>query len=324
MWHFLEYILWHEDCCELVRIHKEFRITEFQWRKVMCNKLRWLSAATLVVFGATANAADIDLFTTDQANLVVTSAGTSDQSTKDTGGTDIIGGERDLYVEMLGDTGAPGFDTSSLGVAGGQLRFSNSVGVTGTGQIQWDGNDNDASFGTTSALGGIDADGLGGFDLTEGGTINAFLLETIESDLGYQFAVTIFEYDGDADNTNNKWVTVLFDASAVDGSGPSVLSTISFAGFTTVGLCGQNTNPPLPGGVASIECSGGNTEVVDMTNVGAIVVDLNTGSSPTTNIDLRLGSVTTVPEPSVLALMGIGLFVAGFTNIVRRKKSLEA
>jgi hypothetical protein len=77
-------------------------------------------------------------------------------------------------------------------------------------------------------------------------------------------------------------------------------------------LCGVPNPAP---GVLLITCG---TTVANLASLGALVVDLDRfGGS--TSIDLTLDNVRTVPEPGVLALMGMGLMAAGFAS--RRRKS---
>lgn len=249
-----------------------------------------------------ANAAIIvDLFTTDQAEITDNDGAVGGGSTSSVVGGDILGGERDLLIDQIAQDGTtdPAIE-SSIGVAVSRLAFSNDTGAMGIGEVQWDGVD---------GSGTLDATGLGGIDLTDGGTLNAFMIETISSDANWNFEVIAY-----TDATN--WTRISFAATEVpSGSGP-VLSTIAFTGFTDDSLCGD-TNP-VPG-VNEITCGGTG---VDLTNLGALQLILNTGfnGSPSAfDIDLRLANITTVPEPGVLALMGMGLMAAGFAT--RRRKS---
>jgi len=312
-------------------------------------KIKTLAASICLIAGNVAYAGNIDLFTTDQAEIVSTIAGGSlnsdfsvtpnltaaaaAMSTVDTAGTDIVGGERDLYVQAVENHGSASGE-STMKVEGSTLTFNNDANIAGIGQVQWDGNDNNASFGTTSSLGGIDTNGLGGIDLTDGGNVNAFQLVTLFADAAWQFGLTIFEHDlTDGDMTDNAWVRIVFDVTEVGTdtitSFPSPhISPISFAGFALgTAPCGAPSAfiPSLPAGVASVECSAGalpgsfGANGIDLENVGAIVADFNTGDAKALAVDLTLAQVTTVPEPSSLALIGLGLLTAGFKS--RRKKS---
>jgi hypothetical protein len=259
-------------------------------------KLAAGAAAVMLSLGA--NAAIIDLFTTDQATITDNDGVAGGGSTSSVVGADILGGERDLIIDQIAQDGPtdPSIE-SSIGVAVGRLAFSNDTGAMGVGEVQWDGAD---------GSGALDPTGLGGYDLTAGGTLNAFLIETISSDANWNFEVWAY-----TDATN--YTQVSFAANEVpSGTGP-VLSAIPFAAFTD--LCGVAL---LPSGINDVNCVG----TLDLTSLGALRLILNTGfnGSPSAfDIDLRLGSITTVPEPGVLALMGMGLMAAGFAT--RRRKS---
>jgi hypothetical protein len=269
----------------------------------MSFKLAAGAAAVMLSLGANAAPVIVDLFTTDQATITDNDGalGGGATSSVTTAGTDILGGERDLLIDQIAQDGPidPSIE-SSIGVAVSRLAFSNDTGAMGVGEVQWDGVD---------GSGALDATGLGGLDLTAGGTLNAFLIETISSDANWNFEVIAY-----TDATN--WTRISFAATEVpSGTGP-VFSTISFNGFTNDLLCGQ-TNP-VPG-VNEITCSGTG---VDLANLGALQLILNTGNAglPSAfDIDLRLANITTVPEPGVLGLMGLGLMAAGFAS--RRRKS---
>ena len=281
-------------------------------------KLTAGAAALAMTFGA--QAGTIDLFTTQQLlvkDYVDGGWNATDSIYSQVGSladATILGGYRDLVVSNLSG-GVDKVAGSSINVTGGQLYFSTDTSATGQGQIQWDGDD------SGSGVFDINYTGLGGIDLTMGGALSAFELTTIFSDQGWVFEVTMYT---DASN----WTTVSLDASSVGPGGtygsPHV-SYIPFSAFTTPALCGTYGAAP---GVNAITCGGTGA---DATKLGALVATLNVGdplapdgtkSAPqdrTIAVDLQLDSVRTVPEPGVLALMGMGLMAAGFAS--RRRKS---
>ena len=100
-------------------------------------------------------------------------------STYDT--TTVLGGERDLYVELLqlGNSATSGVEMS---VNSGSLTYETGSGAIGMGSIQYDGDDNDAQ--------NVDIDGLGSVDFTVNGG-SAFILDVLESDIGFNFAINV-------------------------------------------------------------------------------------------------------------------------------------
>ena len=129
--------------------------------------------------------------------------------------------------------------TLRLGVAGlgtvgsGVLDFSVSTLSQGRGQIQWDG----ATDQTTA----IDFTGLSGADMTNGGTLNAFALDIVFSDGGFNFEVTAY-------SSATSWTSISFVSAAHPV--PST-TTISFAAFMNPLLCGVPNPAP---GVLLISC----------------------------------------------------------------------
>jgi len=278
------------------------------------NKFTTLTTAALLAFSANSNAMNIDLFTTDQAELedfTADAAGTFDykdgsgfSSTVNTGGTDILGGNRDIGVNVL-TTGEEGADGASVRVSSNKLTFSADAGVTAQGIIQWDGADANTAIGTDpDNYLNVDIDGLGGIDITEGGVNTVFQLETFFSDLGFTFTVQIWDMTGAS-------VTAFLASSEVDSTTP----VTSFLGLNTWSSCND-------AGTISLTCLDSSnlitTDGVDLTQVGAIEFVISPFGSQAA-IDLKLGSITAVPEPSTIALLGLGLFAAGFT--ARKKQA---
>lgn len=279
-------------------------------------KLTAGAAALAMSFGAQAGV--VDLFTTQQlvtkdfTNGSFTAADSNYGQSAGPADATILGGYRDLVVSNI--SGGDAVTGSAINVIGGELKFSTDTGATGQGQVQWDGDD------SAGSVFDIATSGLGGLDLTQGGSLTDFELTTIFSDQGWVFDITIY-------SSAANWTKVSLDANSVGPTGDFAsphVSYIPFSAFTTAALCGTYGAAP---GVNAITCGGTGA---NLTSIGALVATLNvgdplapngSGSAPqarTIAVDLQLDSIRTVPEPGVLALMGMGLMAAGFAS--RRRK----
>lgn len=279
----------------------------------MKHKTQLLSVPALLAFSMSASAFTVDLFTEFQAVAdVKNGAGNLSSLATDstgTGLTTIMGGSRDIQVDAIsaasdangnGECGL-GDLCSTMTISGGTLNFSNDAPVVGTGLVQWDGGDQSIA---------LDMTGLGGLDLTDGGKNNAFEYTVIFSDLGYEFTLGLWT---DADH----FTLVELEANATD---VAITETILFASLENSALCGLGSGV-IPG-IVSVTCGGvGGNQTVDMSNLGAMQLEFNTGLIGTSAIDLIIGSIVTVPEPAPLGLLGAGMFAAGMARYGRRRKS---
>ena len=135
----------------------------------------------------------------------------------------IIGGQRDLYVEKIAD----GSGRIEASVEGSKYRYSTPEGTAGTAFLKWDGQ-NEANLGIiagdqTAFMGTLDATGLGGQNLKAGG--NAFVINVFHSDIGFRFALTVF-----SGVFGEKWTTLLLEAEPHNLGLPAG-SPILFADF---------------------------------------------------------------------------------------------
>jgi uncharacterized repeat protein (TIGR01451 family) len=169
----------------------------------------------------------IDEFSTDQATLTLTypaDLGLTAESV--VSGAGILGGERDIQVELIG--GAVGGNSVSAGVATDYFSYGQDPTLTASGLLQWDGPDGDATT--------LDPLGLGGIDLTSGGVQDTFVIGVFYDDTPIDLTLEVFTNAGNSSTydvvlpggiwTFEEWV-IPFDAFVVNlGAG---------ADFTNVG-----------------------------------------------------------------------------------------
>jgi len=290
----------------------------------MKTKLKILTGAVLLALSAGANADIIvDLFSTNQGPYIDTIQDPADTGTiinSGVGGSvgladpTILGGNRDLYVSKIqGYTFDSGTNTNipnpvndptqtvSANVAGGIFNFSSDTLTAGRAQIQWDGNE---------ATQAINATGLGGLNLVSTGG-NAFVTNVVFSDANFEIGISAY-------TSAANWTQVILNSVAHPVPGTSVIPFSAF-GLAT-GCYDVAANPVACGTAGSVQViqhgTGGS-----FSNLGALVVDLN---QPGTKIslDLSIDKITVpVPEPSVLGLMGVGLFAAGLSTFKSRRRN---
>ncbi len=236
------------------------------------------SAVNVLVFvvaisisASSAQALIIDTFETPQS-LMAASFMTSDSSS--VVGADILGDERDAVVTWISGPVFAELDIVSGG--GGLLSFSLGAKTMGSTSLTWDGNDSNAS--------GDDFTGLGGVDLTDGGTANAFEVDVLFDDLAVDVVITVL-----TDATKASAATIPLPGGITSSTDFSAL----FASFT----------PTIGGGA-------------DFTDVGMIRVEVAAALAAT---DVLIDSIRTVdiPEPSTMLLASFAL--VGLVAMRRRR-----
>jgi len=226
-------------------------------------KLFSVLALTTLSVGS-AQALTIDTFSTNQVVYDGIGGGATSSTVSDA--LNILGTERTISVEQLG----PGATPSSVSI---------NVGTSGLLTL---GN-TDAFSVSKIVYNGIGGSGLGGVDVTEGGTLDTFSLFVVLGDFPTDIALTV----SDGTNTASLMQTTPFLAINV----PLLFEYSSFAG-----------------------------DPVDFTMIEYISIDLIT-THPMADLQLAIidfVGTTSVPEPGVLAVLGFGLIGLG---LVRRKRA---
>jgi hypothetical protein len=278
----------------------------------------YTALASALVFGGSAQAAEVivDLFVDPALGHDVSTAiiGTFDTDQAGAYPATIIGGYRDLSITKLTDDfGVATQGDAAMAAGGGALTLDNATGVTSRGVITWDG----ANFAGNDGA-SVDTTGLGGYDLTMGGVVDTFLADVIYADLGFFYEIKVWDMDGSmATLAAGVQVSV-----GPNGMIPSETAHYNFDWFQlpTGQYCDGVIAPPLCADpFTQLDFSitrGGNMGDIDFTNIGALQIVLY-NTAEYASADFALGNIRAVPEPSTLALLGLGLLGLGFS--ARRK-----
>lgn len=225
----------------------------------------------------------IDDFSTEQALL------TSDSETvaySQVNGTGILGGYRDIYVETL-----PGsLTTTSALVSSGTFAASVSALTEGYVVVTYDG----ANTIDDNWQGGVDTDGLGGVDFSG---VQGFSFQDIYNDNTAPSYFIIWSYDVD------EYVAHILD-------------------FETLGLSNSQDDIFTFDNYISVS-EFENYADINWSQIGAFqaIFNLNSeGLGTISGVDLALSTVTAVPEPESLSMLGAGLLMLGFAGYRRKKQ----
>jgi len=291
------------------------------------------STALLGLSGA-ANSAElvIDLFTTDQGSPIYqdfSADGDAVGGAVSTAGTDIIGGERDMYANLDSIDGAV-VTNANVNVSGGKFNFGVNPGGFGSGIVQWDGEDSAGDTGTSAAGNSSDelSYGLGSVDLS---VFDFFKVITESSDLGFEFLVGLY-------TSATEFTEFTLRAHEVTPGSPvtsflqldTFAQSIFYSGDADNGLLVPPGSCDAAGGYSTfanpdvLNMTCGSAGVVNLMDVNAIqlIIDPDAkGVDGNGAIDLQLSSISaTVPEPSLLALLGLGMLGAAAT----RRKAIQS
>jgi hypothetical protein len=188
----------------------------------------------------------------------------------------MLGGERD---ETIGNASPSGGILA--GVSGGAYSYG-ALSATGSALLVWDGADGDAA---------LDPTGLGGVDLTEGGTQFGFSIQIESNDFPALLVLTVY-------STASDFSQVTVSTPGGIPSGPAQTLGIAFASLTATG-------------------SG-----ADFADVGAISLLIDGSSQP--QLDISLGAFSTsavvVPEPETFVQLSLGLAVLAGMRVSRRRR----
>ena len=179
------------------------------------------STVLLGVGNAQANAKNIFIDEFLDLQMVETTGPLTNSQVGPTG--NILGGYRDIFVEVVSNNGDSQHLRSNLLVDNEKGYFNNDAGITGTGMIRWDGVNNSQT---------LNPQGLGGINITQG-NLDSISMDVISADLaGLDMTFTIYDM-----NSNSSSISRMLNSS-MSTSQEEVFLFQDFVGtadFTNVG-----------------------------------------------------------------------------------------
>ena len=256
-------------------------------------KVLLASVMLLTLSVANAGIITIDTFDTDQQTI---SAKVGETVFSSVNGAGILGGYRDLVVTNYGALN-PDY-TASIGVAHGNMSFSAGSTVEASFWMQWDGDDNSASVDTDGLMGTDER----GINLIDDG-LTSFMTETVFADANYLFDVEVWWDRG----RQSERVTILGPGHS-DYMNPHNaflnFDVFEFADLTDVTALVVGGNVAAP--AEYFDYIGG-----DPLEIGHRV----------RSFDVTVGSITAVPEPHSVGLMGLLLVGMAVRSQRKNKQS---
>lgn len=249
-----------------------------------------LSAAAVLMVGSYASAAPITIDEFSAVQFLVTGPGAPPKAVSGSvASAGILGGERDAVLSVLSGLSNQGAQAVAFDLGGGNnsLFYSQDSSVNSNVVLTYDGTDGSQ---------GLDPDGLGGFDLTGGGTEFGFEVGLNFMDSPYTIEMTVY----DASNSQGlKWSreTVVQTGTVFS---PTAI-TIPYGHF------GDGPGEVGPAGGASFN------------NVGAVVVRIQSQQRGA-DIEVNYIKSSVVPEPASILTAALGAALCGFGYLRRRNR----
>lgn len=187
---------------------------------------------------------------------------------------EVVGGERDLYVELISGVGDIGLKVDPFGTK--VLQYDTSSGVNGRAVVTWDGVDNSGSLKPSM--------GLNGFDLTNAGRNEAFIFKLGVDATGEGESMTLRIFSESAESYSDLEIPF-----PVSGGVAEEMRVVPFAAFD------GDVSPESVDAIQLIVGKGRKSIDAQIDYVGLIGVTQQ-------NFEL-----TAVPEPASMAMLAIGL-----------------